>query len=743
MKKNIFLLIAMSTLLSVHAQDTDYTNMIVNSSFELQTEGVSNPAGTTWKPRLQTPVTGFYGWTVDFSKLGTTNSQGINQDASNKDQDNVCWINGNALLPELFEFYQIVDGLTAGTYKVQCRLAVDYTNKLTSQRLFANENVQYYGNSTNSELNLTPGEINTFADYTPADKVLRDMVVYTTLTAGQSLKIGIRTGGKLGNGSFADGSLVPIAGWFKVDYFRLAKIEPAVASDASIKELTLNTGTLTTTFNPAITTYTVNLPAETSTVTPTVITNVSGVVVTGAGAVDVSLGTGTSTVTTKALDGITTLTYTLNYKVIGKLAPVRTLILPGNPNILYMGRVDFTKPDRPLFAYPNVTIKAKFEGKSLDLLLKHYNGSAFTDNYFISIIDGGTPVKFRVYSTEQVYSIAKNLAEGVHKVEIVKVTESYNGECEFLGFKTDEGKGLVTPDPLPELKLEFYGNSITCGYGIEGGDRPASDNSYKAYTAVAARELNAQFHTTSYSGIGVVMGFPAFLMGEMYNKTIALSTYIPQPANNIWNFATYVPNVVIVALGTNDYNKGLYNGSLATATFTTGYKALMTKIRTAYPNAQIICTNSPMVADAKLANAIKSVVTDVNASGDNKVFYFSFTRMIGGGFGGHPGVSDGQTNGKELAAYIHTKLAVTSIDEVDKNNDAISIFPNPAKDNLSITNLAPGSLISVTGLDARFVSTQKIANSTVNFNVSNWSKGVYLFNIQEKNSSTVRKVLVH
>jgi len=743
MKKITFLLIAMSALFSLHAQDTDYTNLIVNSSFEFQTEGVTNPAGTSWKPRLQDPVTVFYGWTVDFSNLGTSNSQGINQDASNKDQVNACWINGNALLPEQFEFHQTVEGLSAGTYKVQCRLAVDYTNKMTTQRLFANENVQYYGKSTDYVSNLTTGETNSFAEYSPSVNALKEMVVYTTIAAGQPLKIGIRTGGKLSNGSFADGSFVPMAGWFKVDYFRLTKIEPAVAADATIKELILSTGTLTTAFNPAVSTYTVNLPAETSSVIPTAITNVSGVMVTGTDAVDVSLGTGTSILTTKALDGVTTLTYTLNYIVIGKLAPTKTLISASNPNIQYMGRVDFTRPESPLFAYSNITIKAKFEGTSLDLLLKQYSGINFAENYFVSIIDGGYPVRFKVYSSSQVYSIAKNLPDGIHTVELVKITESYNGECEFLGFKTDEGKGLLTPDPLPALKLEFYGNSITCGFGIEGGTRPAADNSYKAYPAVTARELNAQYHTISYSGIGVVKSFPAYLISDIYNKTIALPMYIPKPANNTWDFTRYIPNVVVVALGTNDYNLGLGAGTITTATFITGYKSLVANLRTAYPNAQIVCTNSPMVTDVKLGNTIISAVAEINAAGDNKVYYFSFTRMTGGGVGGHPGEADGQTNGKELAAFISSKLALTSIGEMDKNNNVISIYPNPAKGILSITNLAPGSLISVTGIDARFVSSQKAANSTANFNVSNWSKGIYLFNIQEKNGSTVRKVLVN
>ena len=312
MKKITFLLISMFALLSVQAQETDYTYLIVNSSFELQSEGVTNPANTTWKPRLQDPVADFYGWTVDFNSLGTNNSQGINFDANNKDLDNACWISGNALLPELFEFYQTVEGLSAGTYKVQCRLAVDFTNKMTTQRLFANDNVQYFGKSTDYEFNLTAGEKNTFAGYTPADKVLREMIVYITITEGQPLKIGIRTGGLLGSGSFADGSLIPMAGWFKVDYFRLTKVDATSASDATLQSVKLNTGILSPAFDPAITSYNVYLPAGTASVTPTITANPGVTILTGTETVDVSSGTVNSIITTKGVDG-TTNTYTLNY----------------------------------------------------------------------------------------------------------------------------------------------------------------------------------------------------------------------------------------------------------------------------------------------------------------------------------------------------------------------------------------------------------------------------------------------
>jgi len=417
------------------------------------------------------------------------------------------------------------------------------------------------------------------------------------------------------------------------------------------------------------------------------------------------------------------------------------LVLPSNPNIQYMGRIDFSNPDKPLFAYPNVTIKAKFEGTSLNLLLKQYNGSDFSNNYFQSIVDGGTPVKFVVTSSQQTYPVAQNLTEGPHTVEIVKVTETYNGECQFLGFQTDTLKSLVKPDALPALKLEFYGNSITCGYGIEGGAQPTSDNSYKAYPAVAARELNAQFHTISYSGIGVVKGFPTFLMGQMYNRTIANTLYSPLPANNTWDFTRYTPDYVIVALGTNDYNLGFGNGTITTTTFNTGYNSMITKIRAVYPNAQIICTNSPMISDVKLGNNINSDVASFNTARDNKVHYFAFTHMQGGGVGGHPGVADGQTNGKELAAYIKTLLISASIGEVNKNKNDLTLFPNPAVNSINIKSALPIIYIEVSDISGKVIM-RKDMSGTTDLDISGYSNGIFILKATNTNGEILVQKLV-
>ncbi len=324
---------------NVSAQDTDYTNLIINNDFELAPDANCNPisivanidgwSNNAWRPKMSTCTNKqFYGWTCDLSLTGTSTSQGINVNPSGGHGNWGCWVGGNSGSTSTqidFDFYQIINknDLPAGTYKVQCALAVGSGNKKNNQRLFANNNVQYYGFPTDYTSNLIAGERYTFAGNTTfSDGDLKEMVVYATIGENDSLKIGIRTSNKKGDGTLT----VQQSPMFRIDYFRLTKIDPAKAADATLSAINLSAGDLN--FSPEITTYNVQLPAGTRLVTAVATPNMPGIAITGAGSVDVSSGTGVSTIVVTAPDGTTTKTYTINYTVTLGLAVQEQNLLP-------------------------------------------------------------------------------------------------------------------------------------------------------------------------------------------------------------------------------------------------------------------------------------------------------------------------------------------------------------------------------------------------------------------------------
>ena len=205
--------------------------LIENYDFERGSNCQVNPAGSISRG---IPC----GWTsVGQLKKGSNglDSYGVNQDAKNLHGTNVCWMN-SVPMPDYFELSQTIPAakLTPGTYRVACKLWVE-SNKKTSCRLFASTFnphpsilihtwVQYYGTQADYTNLLTPGEEVSYAGYAggnSGDITLRDMELYVTVGEGEDLSIGIKTGNRRNNGQVATDN----AGWFKVDFFRIHKVD--------------------------------------------------------------------------------------------------------------------------------------------------------------------------------------------------------------------------------------------------------------------------------------------------------------------------------------------------------------------------------------------------------------------------------------------------------------------------------------------------------------------------------------
>ena len=201
-------------------EDLTLTRQLINNyDFELNHNGQQNPSGN-----IERGIP--YGWESEGTlKKGANglDSYGINQDAKNPHGLNVCWIN-SVPMPDKFTLYQTIPAgkLGAGTYRVACRLWVE-VNKKTSCRLFANDNVQYYGYKSDYTNLLTEGEHVDYAGYAggnTSDIVLKEMEVTVDIADGEDLTIGIKTGNRKNNGTVATDN----AGWFKVDFFRINKV---------------------------------------------------------------------------------------------------------------------------------------------------------------------------------------------------------------------------------------------------------------------------------------------------------------------------------------------------------------------------------------------------------------------------------------------------------------------------------------------------------------------------------------
>src|SRR5699024_6890054 len=121
--------------------------------------------------------------------------------------------------------------------------------------------------------------------------------------------------------------------------------------------------------------------------------------------------------------------------------------------------------------------------------------------------------KLEIGTGKKAYILAKNLPEGAHTVALFKINSMHpgypRGYAKFFGFELIGGGQLLDAPALKKRKIEFYGNSITCGVSNEAPGVSKDlfgskyENNYYSYAAMTARHFNAQYYCIAKSGIGL------------------------------------------------------------------------------------------------------------------------------------------------------------------------------------------------------------------------------------------------
>ena len=342
-----------------------------------------------------------------------------------------------------------------------------------------------------------------------------------------------------------------------------------------------------------------------------------------------------------------------------------TFVSPANPQIIYTGRISFTNPERPAWNYPGVQIIAAFEGTSLRMMAKPRSG------YFMAQIDEAEPFKVAFRGErDSVVSLATALPDSRHTVRLMYIIEGYEMYPEFWGFLLDEGRSLAEPPALPSRKIEFVGNSITCGYGNEGYDKfehfeYETENHYYSYASITARSLGAQHWVVARSGIGAYRNYngpktgnPESNMPVQYEYTgYALHPGFRQEATFLsekWNFSRYQPDVVCINLGTNDLSTNNYDLTLLKQ----GYQKLYQMVREHNPQAKIVLLTGSMLYNQEQREAqqlLNEVMNEARQAGDKEVYRFDMTQIMSDeGYGNdwHPNIRQDEKMASELTPFL-------------------------------------------------------------------------------------------
>ena len=329
-----------------------------------------------------------------------------------------------------------------------------------------------------------------------------------------------------------------------------------------------------------------------------------------------------------------------------------TLYHPNDTNIQYIGRIDDSDPMHPAFTYPGVQIRTGFTGTSLEMMCKLHSG------YFMVEIDGGEPFKVS-FLGNTVSNLANGLADGTHQAIVTYIGEGYENVPEFHGFFVDKGKTLAPAAPLPTRKIEFIGNSITCGYGIEANSEAEhyteeTANFYYTYAARTARNLNAQALVVARSGIGVYRSYNGPKTGDKVNMNTEYPYTLLYNNQQKWDFSRYTPDVVCINLGTNDTSTQGADSVL----LLNGFKQLYKQVRSHYLKAKIVLLCGCMMNGQQLLSAQQAMNTTVDYAhqqGDAEVYRFDFTPHDGSlGYGAdwHPSMRQHEKMANELTPFL-------------------------------------------------------------------------------------------
>jgi hypothetical protein len=312
-----------------------------------------------------------------------------------------------------------------------------------------------------------------------------------------------------------------------------------------------------------------------------------------------------------------------------------------DPHIQYMGRIDLSNPKLPRFWNPGTVVRFRFIGQRCRIVVHDEVQYGNTHNYVVVLVGDSMVYRKKLSGHTDTLTVP---GHGDQVVTICKATEGI-GWMEVAGV---EAVSLLAPPPLPDRKIEFIGNSITCGYGNDGSDIPCGKgewydhhNAWMSYGARTARALKAQWHLTAVSGIGLIHSCckMTITMPEVFDR-------IDNRGNQgDWDFKLYQPDVVTVCLGQND-------GIQDSTAFCGAYVKFVAHLRQVYPGARIVLLTSPM-GNAELTAVLKRYIGGViRGLGDVRVSSFFFSKQWGKGCEGHPDMNEHLEIARELTAYL-------------------------------------------------------------------------------------------
>lgn len=226
-----------------------------------------------------------------------------------------------------------------------------------------------------------------------------------------------------------------------------------------------------------------------------------------------------------------------------------------NQKIKAIGRT-FLKDDLLFTNFSGSGVKCFVSGGNITITLFATRFDDENNRPYASILIDTERYDFALENEFNTYELP--LKEGVHEVKIIKRTESSVSHMAIKEILVDNFYEIKEKN---RLNIEFYGDSLTCGFGSLSTDpsepfRTCTESFLDGYSYMVANDLDANYSAISVSGFPVFksrwnQGFPIDSIADM----ISLASYHDEDTFQTaisWNNENYKANLVIINLGTND-----------------------------------------------------------------------------------------------------------------------------------------------------------------------------------------------
>lgn len=333
----------------------------------------------------------------------------------------------------------------------------------------------------------------------------------------------------------------------------------------------------------------------------------------------------------------------LGYGYAWTAPPVRA----DDPRIARMGRTVAQADGGLRFAYPGVRLSFAFEGKTLALDA----AASGDDSYLDVVIDGGAPRTVRLSKHIQTLELVNGSRAGVHRVDIMHRSESWHGVVTLSRVATD-GDLLAVP-ALPERKMLVLGDSVTCAEAIDrvAGDKknPSWWNPRQSYGMLAAQALNAQVHLVCHGGRGLVRSWNGRTdeanLPDFYDLAIANAG---QPVR--WDHADYDPDLIVSAIGTNDFSTGIPDREM----YVQAYVKLVHALLRNHRHAQIVLTEGAILHGARKAALTGYIAETIKRVGNPRVHAATSAHHPGDATDAHPTKRQHAAMARELVPQLRS-----------------------------------------------------------------------------------------